>query len=111
MAPDTLGTLWTLGAAAAGGGISALGVVLAARMTAKPSEAAALTERYTALMDRQTTEREYLERQIAKLETVASDLEIMVLRLNEWRDEVVILMRMRGIVDYPTPPKYHVPQP
>jgi hypothetical protein len=82
-----------------------------ARQVSKPATDAALTQRFTELVDRQTKERIHLERQILKLETIAADLEVMVIKLTAWRDDVIVLMRMRGIEDYPEPPKFNGASP
>lgn len=77
------------------------------RQNAQAATDTALTARFSALIDRQTAEREHLERQILKMETVTADLEVMVIKLTAWRDDVIVLMKMRGIVDFPEPPKFN----
>lgn len=91
--------------------IAAVGAIVvpiwSSRQNVKPATDEALTKRFTELVDRQGVEREKLEKHIIKMETVAADLEVMVLKLTAWRDDVIVLMRMRGILDFPEPPKFH----
>lgn len=97
---------WTAGIAV----IAALvGPLITARVMRKPSADEALTKRFEALIDRQEEERQHLtadfEKREKKLERVAGELEVMVLRLIEWADEVTVKAKRRG-VDLPPRPKF-----
>lgn len=88
-----------------------LGVVTA-RITAKPATDEALTERFTALVDRQELERKNLvedfDRREKKLEAVAADLEVMVIKLIEWADEVTVTGSREGWALPPRPKFKHM---
>lgn len=78
--------------------IGGLLTYLGTRVAAGPSIAQSLTARFSALVDRQEKER-------AKLEAVARDLEIMVVKLLAWSDEVVEIADERGL-DLPPRPRF-----
>ena len=61
--------------------VSAAAAYLVAKITSGPTTEQALTAKFTALIDRQEHER-------VKLERVAADLEVMVIRLIDWADQV-----------------------
>ncbi len=85
------------------------GPLVTARIVRKPSADEALTKRFEALIDRQEEERQHLtadfEKREKKLERVAGELEVMVLRLIEWADEVAVTAKRRG-VGLPPRPKF-----
>jgi hypothetical protein len=82
------------GSAVAGSVLTLIG----ARITSGPPADQVMINRFTALADLQEKERK-------KLEVVAADLEVMVIRLMEWADEVVIVAERRR-VELPPRPKF-----
>jgi hypothetical protein len=89
-----------------------IGGLLTARVTSKPATDEALTERFTALVDRQELERKNLvedfDRREKKLEAVAADLEVMVIKLIEWADEVTVRGNQQGWILPPRPKFKHL---
>lgn len=83
--------------------------VLVARISAGPSTEDALTNRFEALVNRQEIERLALVKDFdareAKLERVAADLEVMVIRFMEWADEVTVVAALHN-VELPARPKF-----
>lgn len=61
--------------------ISGLAALAVARIGSGPNSEQAATARFTALIDRQEAER-------VKLEKVAAELEVMVVLLLDWADQV-----------------------
>lgn len=93
---DTAIVIGTIAAASAVFG--SLVTILTARVASKPAADQVALNRLTVLADLQERERK-------KLETVAADLEIMVIRFIEWADEVVIVAERRHI-ELPPRPKF-----
>lgn len=88
---------WVLVAVGIGGPLAGATVAyLAARHSARPTIEQALTAKFSALVDRQ-------EREIAKLGAVAADLEVMVIRLVAWADEVSTVAERRNVTIPPRP--------
>lgn len=88
---------WVLVAVGIGGPLVGAAIAyLGARHTARPAIEQALTAKFSALVDRQ-------EREIAKLEAVAADLEVMLIRLLAWADEVSTVAERRNIAIPPRP--------
>ena len=92
--------------------VGGLVTYLGTRTTARPSEEQSLTERFKALVDRQEVERQTLEAaraklelDVMKLERVAEDLEIMVVRLMAWSEQVTAAAEREGW-DLPERPKF-----
>lgn len=92
--PTLITALVAAGSAVAGSALT----IVAARITSKPAADQVALNRFTALADLQERERK-------KLEVVAADLEIMVIKLMEWADEVVIVAERRR-VELPPRPKF-----
>ena len=61
--------------------VSAVAAFLVAKITSGPTTEQALTAKFTALIDRQEAER-------LKLEKIAGELEVMVVLLIDWADQV-----------------------
>lgn len=109
-----------ISAIAAGAAIfGSMVTILTARIMTGPGTSEAQTHKFTALIDRQETERKALIEEFEwrtfeqakreeKLERVASDLEAMVVRLIEWGDEVTIVATRRGVKLPPRPKFPHV---
>lgn len=85
---------------------------LGTRTSAKPSAEQARTAHFDALVgrlekevDRRVADNVKLESELLKLEAVAADLEVMVIRLLAWADEVSVEAERRGL-DLPVRPKF-----
>lgn len=89
----------TIGVALIAAG-SALGAsvitILTTKITTKPAADQVVLNRLTTLADLQEKERK-------KLETVAADLEVMVIKLLAWADEVTIVAERRHVELPPRP--------
>lgn len=72
--------------------------ILTTRIASKPAADQVVLNRLTALADLQEKERK-------KMEAVTADLEIMVIRLVEWADEVTVIADRRN-VKLPKRPKF-----
>lgn len=87
------------------GRMAANAAIRASKAAAGPAAEEALTQRFNSLVDRMTEERLRLEREIEKQAKVATDLEVMVIRLVDWGDEVVARMALLG-VEHPPRPRF-----
>lgn len=70
----------------------------ATRLTARPAAEQALTVKFTALIDRQEHER-------VKLEKIAAELEVMVVLMVDWADQVIDLAEANDL-ELPLRPKF-----
>lgn len=90
---------WVLVVVGVGGPLlAAIVTYLGTRLSAGPLADQALTAKFSALVDRQERER-------AKLEAVAADLEVMVIRLLRWADEVAEIAET-GRLELPERPRF-----